>query len=131
MKAHKAKRFSPVEMRLKAHGWDENENGCWIWRGDKTYRGYGRMSVNNKSRLVHRLAYEAWNGKILDGMVIRHTCDTPLCINPQHLLQGTHKDNMKDKYDRGRANMPKGKDHYLIKRKMLDTGAEDLESEES
>lgn len=118
-RVHRASRTLPIGERLKAHGYIVNENGCWIWQGDKTYRGYGRMSVGNKSRSTHRLAYEAWVGPIPEGMLIRHTCDTPLCINPEHLIPGTPKDNMQDKYSRGRANMPKGDEHYETKAKTL------------
>lgn len=75
------------------------------------------MSVGNKSRSTHRLAYEAWVGPIPEGMLIRHTCDTPLCINPDHLIPGTHRDNMQDRLERGRANMPSGDNHYETKRR--------------
>lgn len=119
LRVHKAKRTLPVGDRLKAHGYVVNERGCWIWQGDKTYRGYGRMSVKNRSRSVHRLAYEAWVAPIPEGMLIRHKCDTPLCINPEHLTPGTHKDNMRDKYERGRDNTPRGENHYETKRRKL------------
>ena len=36
-------------------------------------------------------------------MVIRHTCDNRKCINPEHLLLGTHQDNVKDRVKRGRS----------------------------
>lgn len=40
----------------------------------------------------------------IKGLVVRHTCDNPGCCNPDHLLLGTHADNVSDKYERGRAN---------------------------
>jgi hypothetical protein len=36
--------------------------------------------------------------------MIRHRCDTKLCINPLHLELGTHMDNMQDKIDRNRQH---------------------------
>jgi len=37
------------------------------------------------------------------GKIIRHTCDNPMCINPKHLVVGTHKDNAHDRVKRGRS----------------------------
>jgi hypothetical protein len=51
------------------------------------------------------------NGEIPEGMVIRHTCDNPGCINIDHLRIGTQADNVRDMYDRGRANHAKGARH--------------------
>ncbi len=68
-----------------------NENGCWIWQGAST-GGYGY--VQNKG--VHRVSYETFIGEIPEGHLVCHHCDTPLCVNPNHLFTGTHQDNMDD-----------------------------------
>lgn len=39
----------------------------------------------------------------LPPMVVRHTCDNRKCINPEHLVPGTHRENMKDMVERGRS----------------------------
>jgi hypothetical protein len=36
-------------------------------------------------------------------LVMRHTCDNSRCVNPDHLLIGTHSQNTQDKFIRGRA----------------------------
>lgn len=36
------------------------------------------------------------------GKVVRHKCDNPRCINPDHLELGTYKDNTHDMLKRGR-----------------------------
>ena len=52
---------------------------------------------------------------IPEGMVVRHSCDNPPCVNPEHLLLGTQADNMADKINRGRANVPHGERHTSAK----------------
>lgn len=48
-------------------------------------------------------------------MHVCHKCDTPLCINPDHLFLGTHSDNMRDKETKGRANHAIGNRHPRTK----------------
>lgn len=67
--------------------------------------GYACRWVDGRSILVHRLAYcKARNISIesIAGLIVRHACDNPRCINPEHLLLGTHADNMRDKSERRR-----------------------------
>lgn len=77
---------------------------CILWPMTKNSKGYGRLSaLGVKGRKAHRLAYELFVGEVKDGMVIMHTCDTPACVNPRHLVQGTPKDNTRDMISKGRA----------------------------
>lgn len=76
-----------------------NENGCFVWDRSRNTDGYPRMGGNVK---VHRLVYELSSGEDIKGLVVRHTCDNPKCINPEHLLKGTPRDNVQDRVDRGR-----------------------------
>jgi hypothetical protein len=68
--------------------------------------GYGRLKVAGKKVLHHRLVY-CLSNKIelsaIEGLQVMHTCDTPSCINPAHLVLGTHADNMADKAAKGRV----------------------------
>lgn len=73
---------------------------CWLWPRGHNGAGYG---VTADNQLAHRRAYEAYRGEIPEGMLVCHTCDTRLCVNPFHLFLGTHKDNTKDMIDKGRA----------------------------
>ena len=73
--------------------------------------GYGSTRWQGVQVSLHRLAYCFVRGiepEMLKGSTIRHTCDNPRCINPQHLLLGTTQDNIDDMVQRGRQVTPKG-----------------------
>jgi hypothetical protein len=77
---------------------------CWIWTGYvQKWTGYGVISLNGRSLRVHRLAYFLEHGRIDDSLMVLHTCDVRVCVNPAHLYQGTAKDNNEDKSRRGRV----------------------------
>lgn len=88
---------------LRFNGWDVTEQGCWEYRGPKFANGYGQVKVDGTPRLAHRVAYELWVGPIPDGLLIRHKCDNPPCMNPDHLETGTNLDNRRDSVERGRV----------------------------
>ena len=85
---------------------NRNPGECWEWQGCKDNQGYGLTSLNYKELRAHRVAWELANGKIPEGKLVCHHCDTPSCCNPDHLYVGTIADNMRDKKVRGRA--PRG-----------------------
>lgn len=71
--------------------------GCWNWSGAISgNNGYGTVSDGQKSCKAHRLSYELFVGPIPKRRIIMHTCDNPICINPDHLKVATHKENMWD-----------------------------------
>ena len=78
------------------------ETGCWIWLGAWNHAGYGTLSRKGSA---HRFFYQHHKGPIPEGLLIRHKCDTPACVNPDHLEPGTHKDNSNDRIVRGRQNV--------------------------
>jgi hypothetical protein len=79
------------------------ESPCIIYEHAKNRDGYGILSKKiNGSRLAHRAALSKKLGRPVEG-VTRHTCDNPPCINPDHLLEGTHADNSMDRVLRGRT----------------------------
>lgn len=84
------------------------EAGCHLWVGAWNSDGYGTVNYKQAGWLVHRLVWTLRVGNIPTGMIIMHKCDTPACINPDHLSVGSMRDNMKDKQAKGRGKQPKG-----------------------
>jgi len=82
---------------------------CIEWEGARNQKGYGHKMVDGRLKRVHRLAWEQANGPIPDGMIVMHTCDNPPCINLNHLVLGTHADNMRDRATKGHT--AKGESH--------------------
>lgn len=84
----------------------ETESGCWKWRGAKTSHGYGAVKFGKLMEQSHRVSYMlASAAPIPHGLVVRHSCDVPECVNPAHLSLGTYKDNTRDMWDRKRHPM--------------------------
>lgn len=81
----------------------EPNSGCWLWEGTTDPDGYGKMIVGGKQVRAHRLAYRLYIGDIPRGLLVRHKCDVPSCVNPRHLLLGTIADNNADKAARNRC----------------------------
>jgi hypothetical protein len=66
--------------------------------------------------MAHRMAWYLHTGDMPAAhTVIRHKCDTPLCVEPGHLEPGSQTDNMQDMWERGRSNYLGGGRHGMAK----------------
>ena len=91
----------PPFVRLLRGYRECKDTGCWLWEGHKYSNGYGAIKAFGKMKLVHRMAYELYNGPIPNGAEILHSCDVKNCINPDHLRSGSHAENMQEATERG------------------------------
>jgi hypothetical protein len=73
----------------------KKENGCWEWIGGKNRDGYGRFYDGFKTSLAHRVSALIY-GLDLTKPEVRHICHNPACVCPDHLIMGTHQDNIND-----------------------------------
>lgn len=94
--------WSKVEKR--------KDEECWEWRAGRNKHGYGVLSVGGRAgrmELAHRISFKMHHGHLAPGMLVRHACDNPGCVNPFHLLAGTQDDNMRDMAVRERCGKVK------------------------
>jgi hypothetical protein len=90
------------------------ENGCWEVNSHKPQSGgYPCVFRNGIKTRTHVFVYSLVNGEIEKGKVIRHICNNTICINPDHLVQGTHAENVNDKILAG--HQPRGESHGMSK----------------
>lgn len=83
-------------------------DGCWIWQGARHGNGYGAFRIERRQYGAHQASWILFKGPIPRGQIVCHSCDTPLCVNPDHLFIGTHLDNVRDMFEKGRENKAKG-----------------------
>lgn len=116
------RRFGRISKReFRKRFWEAvskngHQNGCWLWTAGRNSAGYGSIHFGSKTTVAHRVAYEVFVGRIPKSMVVRHKCDTPLCVRPDHLTLGTQGENIMDAVRRGRWR-PHGKSVYLTRRR--------------
>lgn len=74
-------------------------DGCWLWVGPLTKKGYGTFHVGDGRYMsAHRRSFQLFYGSIPEGMSVDHTCHNSdpeclggttcrhrKCVNPYHL----------------------------------------------
>jgi len=95
----------------------KDENGCLIWKDSIDWDGYGHTWIDGRTVNVHRFIAAHVAGLTLNNLnrhdIVRHTCDNPSCINPEHLIIGTASENMQDASNKGRTRGENSPHHYL------------------
>jgi hypothetical protein len=95
---------------------------CWTWVGTRRPDGYGVIGLGAKELGLIRAHVLSWilHGGVKPGRgrFVCHRCDNPPCVNPEHLFEGTSKDNYRDMRSKGRHSDPPrqfGDDNYRRK----------------
>lgn len=99
----------PPKKTLADRFWEKVDrrgpDECWLWTKATNEHGYGVMRPEGQRSgptvRAHRVSLML-AGVDIDGLVIRHSCDNPPCVNPAHLSVGTKADNSADMVSRDR-----------------------------
>lgn len=83
------------------------ERGCWMWTGATHRSGkwaYGKTCYHRATVHTHRQMYKLVHAvELSPEQFVCHSCDEPLCCNPDHLWLGTASDNQIDASSKGRS----------------------------
>ena len=125
---HRGTKQTPQE-RFEKYYVKGEPNECWIWQGcRKKNNGYGMFTYDTTSSWsrngrrkqanmhAHVASYLIYVGPLPNlgkrkggktAVDVMHTCDNPGCVNPNHLIAGTHQKNMHDAAVKGRMGSPR------------------------
>ena len=117
-------------------------DGWWEWSGGQHVAGggfiYGVFYIRNgrgngRQIKAQRYALQLKLGRPLRaGFFACHTCDNPLCVRPDHLFEGSPRDNSHDMAAKGRSTagerhpshthpdrVPRGANHWAKRNPQL------------
>ncbi|HYD52923.1 MAG TPA: HNH endonuclease [Gemmatimonadaceae bacterium] len=101
--------------KVERRGPDE----CWPWTGATYPGGYGTVRTEDGHEGAHRVSWMLAHGPIPNvdgadhrGTCVLHRCDNRRCVNPAHLFLGTHRDNVSDMVQKGRASTVRSNYRY-------------------
>ena len=99
--------------------WDKvnlepNEHGCLLWTAAKFTNGYGVFSFSGKHVRAHRMAFYLRYGRWpYEDKILAHLCEdyyepgdltAKICVNTDHLVETTHKENIRMAFANGRRD---------------------------
>lgn len=90
-----AERFWPLVDKT-------DEDSCWIYNGSRLKAGYGQFYIAKRGFVATHLSWYLTRGTMPQQLVL-HKCDNPPCVNPNHLFEGSHQDNVNDMMRKGRG----------------------------
>lgn len=104
---------TPIEARFWQHvDRSGGPDACHPWTRSTNAKGYGTVSVDQRNRLAHRIAWQLTYGPLPPGVMLLHRCDNPPCCNVEaHLYRGDAAQNAADAIERGQWHPFAGEDH--------------------
>jgi HNH endonuclease len=99
-----------LEERFEEKYISEPNTGCWLWTACLDDKGYGGIMYQKIYRKAHRVSAFLYGilNDLKSPLHVCHKCDTPQCVNPNHLFVGTNRDNAQDRARKGRNASKKG-----------------------
>lgn len=95
-----------LEDRFHQRYIPEPNSGCWLWIGKLNAYGYGRViRSGSKEEMAHRVSLEISGKPLAKEELACHRCDTPSCVNPDHIFAGSHADNSQDMASKKRGTL--------------------------
>lgn len=82
---------------------------CWLWTGRLDNKGYAKLYYDGCAVFGSRLMFRLVHGRWPQPCALHH-CDTPACVHPLCIFEGTRADNNADRVAKGRSS--KGDRHY-------------------
>lgn len=76
-------------------------SGCWEWTASRNRAGYGQLRNPGSTQLAHRIGWELLVGTLTPARELDHLCRNRACVNPDHLEEVEHRDNMRRSPDIG------------------------------
>jgi len=77
-------------------------NGCHLWQGWRTGKGYGATTYRGRNVMIHRQVYKIVHKvELAEEQFVCHSCDVKACWNPDHTWLGDNGLNKKDETAKG------------------------------
>ena len=97
-----------------------SKSGCHEWTSYLSKKGYAKINYKGKCFGIAKLIFEKkLNRKLKKGYETCHICNNSKCINPEHLYEGTHRQNGRDLSKSGILNGEKGPNVKITEKRAI------------
>jgi hypothetical protein len=89
--------------------------GCWIYPSSN-HKRYPHCTFDGKRELIFHIIYNIFHGPPTKWIL--HKCNNKLCVNPNHLYDGSPKDNVADMIKAG-THYHQPQTHDPVRRRQI------------